>query len=603
MTMTGPSAALLSTACLCLTCVSTHGQADTDAPEAPDPIGTMTAFWRHRPVVDRWCVGGLGFIRVPDYLCDPALSFPYRRKPAPREIPFADHVTVVRFLGGWNRNWKHGEVAKGQPVDAYDLAYRDDEGKIRYRWHLVRPRLDHYVKAGYGLTIVLDNTPWCFRSKEGKGSYGNADPPTSFEEWGAFIEELCRQLVHLYGAETVNQWRFRMGTECQGKDRFTGTQEEFHRLYDHAAAAVKRVLPGAKFGPFNMAGSPKGPNVSFYALAEHCMNETNRATGKVGTPLDFAAVSVYTAPSLLRAILRTTNPQFKAQQKIDFWNGLGEKWPRLADVSREVHEFGVLGNEFRVGGGEPGARGAAWTFHVMMTLREGGLDRLWNWGTLELINLGSKHRLLNGIGWVFSVLEHTVGGETYSLRLTLKPVVQDVTALSDDLRAITAFERPEKLARPGGLFVKSVAVVKEGRTFVITSAYHEDRFVTAPVDVTLKLPRGLLPTAKTPRVRYTALTRTGAAHYRIRQDLAAAGLLGAKLAAVPGLLSSVKAMGGRPAWGYVDRNWPKYERIIRDSLTLKPFEGRLKAAGDGQRITFRMTPPAAMVLVLDNGND
>ena len=54
--------------------------------------------------------GRARFTRVPDYLCDPALSFPYRRKPAPREIPFADHVTVVRLLGGWSKNWKHGEV-------------------------------------------------------------------------------------------------------------------------------------------------------------------------------------------------------------------------------------------------------------------------------------------------------------------------------------------------------------------------------------------------------------------------------------------------------------------------------------------------------------
>jgi hypothetical protein len=56
---------------------------------------------------------------------------------------------VRRWRGGWNRKWEDGEVTKGQPVDAYDLAYRDDEGKIRYRWHLERTRLDHYVKAGF----------------------------------------------------------------------------------------------------------------------------------------------------------------------------------------------------------------------------------------------------------------------------------------------------------------------------------------------------------------------------------------------------------------------------------------------------------------------
>ncbi len=600
--MNGRDTALMLTACLCLACAPTHGQTGTNAQEAPKPIGTMTAFWRHRPVLDRWLVGGLGFTRVPDYLCDPILSFPYRRKPAPREIPFVDHVTVVRLLGGWNTKWKHGELVAGHPVDAYDLAYRNDKGEIRYRWHLLRPRLDPYVKAGYGLTIVLDNTPWCFKSKEGKGSYGNADPPADFHEWGAFIEQLCRQLVRLYGSDTVNQWRFRMGTECQGTDRFTGTQEEFHKLYDHGADAVKRVLPGAKFGPFNLAGSPDGPNISFHALVEHCLDQPNHATGKVGTRLDFASVSVYTSPSLLRAILRTTDPQFKAQQKLDFWNGLGKKWPQLADISREVHEFGILGNEFKIGGGEPGARGAAWTFHVMMALREGGLDRLWSWGVIEPINLGSKHQLLNGTGWLFSILEYTVGGETHLLQPKIRPVEQDSAALPDDLRAIATFERPKKLARTGRLFVKSAAIVQKDRTFIITSAYHEDRFATGPVDVTVALPKKLPPvTSLTPRVRYTALTRAEAVHYRIRQDLAAAGLLGAEFASVPGLLSSVKAMGGRPAWEYADSNWSTYEAIVRKSLTLKPFEGRISSGSGNRRITFRMAPPAVLVLVLDRG--
>lgn len=253
--------------CAVFTALCAAAQTPPGEVPAPRPIGTMTAFWRHRPVVDRWLVGGLGFTRVPDYLCDPALSFPYRRKPAPREIPFADHVTVVRLLGGWSKNWKHGEVDEGRPVDSCDLAYRNDDGEIHYRWYLLRPRLDPYVMTGYGLTLVLDNTPWCFRSKDGKGSYGNADPPTSYEEWGAFIEELCRQLVHLYGTETVSQWRFRMGTECQGKDRFTGSQEEFHKLYDHAAVAVKRVVPGARFGPFNLAGKTTTPALSKTTVA------------------------------------------------------------------------------------------------------------------------------------------------------------------------------------------------------------------------------------------------------------------------------------------------------------------------------------------------
>lgn len=89
-------------------------------------------------------------------------------------------------------------------------------------------------------------------------------------------------------------------------------------------------------------------------------------------------------------------------------------------------------------------------------------------------------------------------------------------------------------------------------------------------------------------------------HHRIRQDLAAAGLLDAKFAAVPGLLSSVKTMGGRPAWQHVDEHWPKYEAIIRDSLTLKPFAGNVSSDVRQYRFSFCTTPPAVLVLVVKN---
>lgn len=131
--------------------------------QQPVPIGQMTAFWRHRPVVDRWLKGRLGLQKIPDYLCDPSLSFPYRRKLQPEEIPFADHLTVVRLLGGWSPKWNTGEAAQ-TPAKDCDLAYRGPDGKIRYRWELLGPRLDHYVQNGYELTIVLDKTATSPRS-------------------------------------------------------------------------------------------------------------------------------------------------------------------------------------------------------------------------------------------------------------------------------------------------------------------------------------------------------------------------------------------------------------------------------------------------------
>ena len=562
-------------------------------------LGQLSRFWRNRPVLGRWLKGRLGLTAVPQYLRDPTLSFPYRRRPYAEELLFADHLTVVRLLGGWKTAKGKGEL-DGAPEA--DLATRGPDGGIHYRWELLAPRLDHYVRNGYGLTIVLDNTPWCFPAEPDEGShFGQSAPPAEFAEWQRFVGELCRRLVGLYGFETVNTWRFRMGTECQGTARFGGTQEQFHQLYDHAAAAVKSVLPGAAFGPFNLAGAPDGPNISYHDLADHCVRGTNHATGRAGSPLDFACVSLYTAPSIMKGILRTTDPAFKASQKTAFWDELTGRHPQLKGISREVHEFGVLGNEFGFGHGEPGARGAAWRFCVMVDLLAGGLDRLWHWGVTENVNLGQRRQVLQSSGWLLSVLEHAAGGEAYLLPVEAEPLPADDPAAPGGslLESITAYERPVPLTRPGRGFLRCLAVVKDRRLFLITAAYNEDRFATDPTRVTVHVPEAVFGLDGDPKASCVELTRTNALYFRIRRDLDDAGLLTDGFKAVPGLLSPVKTMNGRPAWRHVDEHWPRYEQIIRDSLTLGPFAGTVDNDGRGLRVSFGMRPPQVTAVVVE----
>lgn len=556
---------------------------------AAEPIGTLDNFWRHRPVLDRWLVSGAGLETIPEWLCDPALSFPYQKKAQNKEVPFADHLTVVRLLGGWNPNWKNGEVRPGTKTSDYDLAYRDETGRIQYRWNLLTPRLDPYVKAGCRLTLVLDNTPICFARDAQEKSMGQASPPDDLGEWGAFIENLCRQLVEEYGFDRVNSWRFRMGTECQGRERFDGTQEQFHAFYETTARAVRRVLPDAEFGPFNLAGGYDGgpDEISYLKLADFCVSNS--------VPLDFAAVSIYSAPSVWKGAIRTADPRFKAQQKIDFWNALEGANPKLSGIAREVQEFGILGNEFGIGYGEPGARGAAWYFDVMITLLENGMDRLWYWEVFDPIPHARRDVLLDGLGWLFSVMEHAVGGKAFVLEPTVVPV-PDIPA---ELQPLAAFEREEPLRYPGRLFVKPLAVVQPDRVFLITSVYHEDRFVCTPQEITLTLPAEWAGSDFT--VRQTALTRTNSVHWMVRKDLEAAGLLDAGFAAVPGLLSPVMHMGGHAARLHVGKNWPGYETHMKDLLTLKPFEGTAELVGEEVSLTFHAAPSSVTVIVMEKG--
>ncbi len=76
--------------------------------------------------------------------------------------------------------------------------------------------------------------------------------------------------------------------------------ESFHRLHDHAIAAVRRALPTAKVG---------GPDSAYDGrflrdFLDHCLYGLNFATGETGTPLDFVSFHAKGGPSVEDGRLR-----------------------------------------------------------------------------------------------------------------------------------------------------------------------------------------------------------------------------------------------------------------------------------------------------------
>jgi len=542
-------------------------------------IGEMTPFWRNQPIIGRWLIGG-GFLKeIPDYWLE--TSFPYQKRPYATEVPFANHLSVVRLLGGWDPRQTNGEL--GGSAEA-DLAYRDAFGDIQYRWELLAPRLDPYVNAGYNqtaypppLTIVLDNTPWCFPDPPVLGSLGQIAPPADFDEWKDFIAALCQQLVSLYGYDVVSNWRFRMGTECseRGDDpdgsRFWGTEEQYLKLYDHAAAGVKSVVPDAQFGPFNTGGASgdmSSHNVNPFVIAKHCLEGTNFATHVIGGPFDFAAISQYS---------------WAIDSKIDFWDGM--KNLLGADLSTEIHEFGILFTEdWQTATSEPGARGAAWKFHITSIMREHGhLDRLFHWGTYEVINVGGQpHPLtMTSGGWLYSILDYTVGGDTYVL---------DAPADS-----------------PEGTQYRSMCVVTEDRRFIITSVFNLSRYIDTERTITISVPKDIMNPMAKQDVQCVYLTRDNSFYDVLRRDLETEGFLLPAYSGTPGVVAGLGAMVGggpsagadqRAAFDYVRANWATYEQVIKDSLTLKPFPGTFQETAADYEFTFDAAPPMVMAIVV-----
>ncbi|WP_160300631.1 immunoglobulin-like domain-containing protein [Kiritimatiella glycovorans] len=541
-------------------------------PNDPEYIGAWTPFWRGEPVIGEWLTGGQGFEAYP--ACIRRSSFaPRMRDPeADEEIPFADACTVVRLIGGW-----HDDDKAEQPDGpAADLVYRNGEGELQYRWDKLEARLDPYIDAGYtNLTLVLDNIPWCFPENTVTQHYGQVRAPADFTEWGTFVSNMCVALVDLYGFETANGFRFRQGTECQSRERFDGSQTEYFKIYDYSAAAIRSVLPGAGFGPFNNAGGKSNPsanNVDMFALAEHCAGGISYATGETGSPFDFIAISSYVAQPG-----HPHNPAAQVDQDADFWDATIDRLPETCDVSREIHEFGILKCESGLPTGEPGARGAAWHMQTILGLRERGLDRYYHWGIFDRFRTTrGLHSVLTSSGWFLATLDRSRGGEGYSFTVT------DPAEPSTQLQAIGS-------AHTNALWIYA-------------SAFNPDRLHHEPETFDLLVPDALIPSGTDTSFLAVRYGQTNAPHWLMRRDLEDEGLLDGDFAAIPEQLGSIGGMTSTnmfdPSKEFLGDRLTEYHDAVRRALTLAPFDGTLIEEAGMTRLRVTLTPPECIVLYI-----
>jgi xylan 1,4-beta-xylosidase len=65
--------------------------------------------------------------------------------------------------------------------------------------------------------------------------------PHDWEAWGTLCGALAAHLVDRYGIDEVAQWGFEVWNEANLEVFWTGTRDEYFRLYDLAAAAIKAV--------------------------------------------------------------------------------------------------------------------------------------------------------------------------------------------------------------------------------------------------------------------------------------------------------------------------------------------------------------------------
>jgi xylan 1,4-beta-xylosidase len=172
-------------------------------------------------------------------------------------------------------------------------AYTEDAaGKPIYNWSIIDRIFDTYLGAGAKPFVEIGFMPkalstkpepyqptWIPGARNEQYSIGWSYPPKDYRKWEELVYQWVRHAVDKYGKAEVETWYWEVWNEPD-ISYWHGTPEEYNRLYDAAAAGVKRALPTARVGGPATTG-PAAPHAAEYLrqFLEHC--------AATKAPLDF----------------------------------------------------------------------------------------------------------------------------------------------------------------------------------------------------------------------------------------------------------------------------------------------------------------------------
>ena len=221
--------------------------------------------------------------------------------------------------------------AHGVFMDDLGVYREDAAGKPIYDWSGVDRLYDTLLADGLKPVVEFSFMPSALAMNPTdlgmvtRFYHGVISRPKDYYKWGALVESLTRHLIERYGREEVASWYFEVWNEPDFRTPWihgfwTGSDEDYFRLYDFAAQAVKAVDPRLRVG---------GPVAATTRLIEPFLKHVttaNFATGGRSAPIDFLDFHMYFAPPFnWRPVLVRYGlgrlPLFLSEWGVDTWWG------------------------------------------------------------------------------------------------------------------------------------------------------------------------------------------------------------------------------------------------------------------------------------------
>jgi xylan 1,4-beta-xylosidase len=170
----------------------------------------------------------------------------------------------------------------GLLCDDMGVYMEDAKGRPVYNWQYVDELYDYLLSIGMKPFVELGFMPAALA----KGTQtifwwrGNTTLPKDWQKWENLIRATVDHWTRRYGETEVKSWFFEVWNEPNLHGFFDGTQDDYFKLYDVTARAIKSVNPDYKVGGPATAGVAWVPEFIAFCTAKKA-------------PVDFISTHTY----------------------------------------------------------------------------------------------------------------------------------------------------------------------------------------------------------------------------------------------------------------------------------------------------------------------
>lgn len=168
----------------------------------------------------------------------------------------SDHAPIA-LRADWQRQLRRSHDEIGFRYVRFHGLLSDDMGTVichgedfLYSFFNIDQIFDFLLSIGMRPFVELSFMPTALASGDTTvfRYAGNVTPPKDYAQWEALIRRLVTHWVERYGTSEVREWFFELWNEPNLKNFWTGTQEDYFKLYRHTVKAIKGVDASLKVG-------------------------------------------------------------------------------------------------------------------------------------------------------------------------------------------------------------------------------------------------------------------------------------------------------------------------------------------------------------------